>query len=319
MKALTINQYGKADKLEMRELSTPVPAIDDVLVEVRMASINPFDWKIRRGDLSYILPKKFPRVLGVDVSGIVLQVGSAVTKFKIGDQVFGMANPFRNQYGSYAEKTLVQESNLAIMPESLSFENAAAIPVAGLTAYKALFEIGGLKAGEHVLINGAAGGVGSFAVQLAKNSSAKITATCGPNNIDFVRSLGADEVINYNSLDLKLLGQKFAIIFDASAKLDFWKTRHLLTNNGVFIGTTPKPELLLAVALTPLFGGKRAAVVLASAGKNVSRQLSELGELVCNGALRPEICKIVPLNEVAAAHAEAEKEHTRGKILVSLQ
>ena len=318
MKALSISEYGSPEKMELRDLNVPAPAADDVLIEVKMASINPIDWKIRRGDVSLILPRKFPRVLGIDVAGVVSKVGSSVKKFKVGENVFGMADPFRNQHGSYAQFCLVQDTKLAPMPEHFSFEDAASVPVAGLTAYKALFEHGAMRPGHHILVNGASGGVGSFAVQLAKIAGAKVTAVCGPDNIEFVRSLGADEVLNYKETDVKKLQvkEKFAIIFDVSAKLDYFAAKDLLMENGVFVGTNPKADLVMASAMTAPFGGKKAVLVLASTGNKISQELAEIANLIVSKKLQPVISKTVTLGHVPEAHKEAEKEHTRGKVLV---
>jgi NADPH:quinone reductase-like Zn-dependent oxidoreductase len=318
MQALTISDYGSAEQLQLSEVNKPLLRTNDVLLEVKAASINPVDYKIRRGDLSLILPRKFPRTLGMDVAGVVAEIGASVRKFKVGDRVFGITDPFRNQSGSYAEYALVQDTKLALMQESLMFENAASLPVAGHTAYKALFELGAIRPGHHILINGAAGGVGSFAVQLAKIAGARVTATCGANNIDFVRSLGADEVFDYKVSDIRKLEEKFNIFFDASAKLDFFSIKHLLTEKGVYITTAPKADFLLAGVLTAPFGGKKALVVIAGLGSKVSQELAELANLVCSEKLKPVISKIVSLQEVAAAHREAELEHTRGKIIVSV-
>jgi NADPH:quinone reductase-like Zn-dependent oxidoreductase len=317
MKVVSISEYGGADKLEMRELNKPQPAANDVLVEVKYASINPVDWKIRRGDVSFILPRKFPRVLGIDVAGVVAAVGSAVRKFKVGERVFGMADPFRNQYGSYAEYCLVQDTKLAPMPEKLSFEDAASIPVAGLTAYKALFEHRSTHSGDRVLVNGGAGGVGTFAVQLAKTVGAHVTATCGPGNIEFVRSLGADVVLDYNLFDAKKIDDRFSLIFDVSAKFNYFDVKHLLLVKGLFVTTVPKPDFILASALSP-FSSQKAVAVFASMGNNISQQMSEIANLILLGKLKPVISNTVTLGQVAAAQTEGEKEHTRGKVVVRI-
>jgi NADPH:quinone reductase-like Zn-dependent oxidoreductase len=318
MKAVTINEYGGPEVLKISELKRPTPAADDVLVEVKYASINPVDWKTRRGDLSLLIPRKFPRVTGSDVAGTVAEVGSAVKQFKVGDRVFGTTDPFRNPYGSYAEFSLVQATKLAKMPDELSFEDAASIPVAGLTAYKALYELGAMRPGYHVLINGASGGVGSFAVQLAKTGGAKVTATCGAANIDFVRSLGADNVLDYSVAEIPKLEEKFAIIFDASAKLDYFSIQNLLTEKGVYVTTVPKPDTILGVALTAPFNGRKVHIVLASMGAKIPQELSEIANLVVTGKVRPEIAKCVTLEELPEAQREGEKEHTRGKVVVKV-
>ncbi len=168
MQAVVINKYGAADELHVDEIDKPEPSEHEVLVRVKAASINPVDWKIRRGDLRLLLRNKFPRVVGIDFAGTIEAVGKAVNNFAPGDEVFGLANPIRSPYGSYAQFVVAEKDALALKPEGLSFIDAASIPVAGLTAIKALRALMNLSPGQNVLINGASGGVGSFAVQIAK-------------------------------------------------------------------------------------------------------------------------------------------------------
>ena len=318
MKAVTISDYGSPDVLKVCDLKRPVPGSEEVLVEVKYAGINPVDWKMRRGDLSFILPRKFPKVLGIDLAGVVAEVGKSAKQFQVGDRVFGMADPFKNQYGSYAEFSLVQTAKLVRMPDSLSFADAASLPVAGLTAYESLYALGAMRPGHHVLINGASGGVGSFGVQLAKIGGATVTAVCGANNMDFVRSLGADNVLDYKVADISKLTEKFAIIFDASAKLDYFSVKNLLTDRGVFVTTVPKADTILAAALSAPFPGRKVYVVLAGMNEKAAQELAELANLVAAGKLHPEIAKQVSLEELSEAHREGECEHTRGKMLVKI-
>jgi NADPH:quinone reductase-like Zn-dependent oxidoreductase len=318
MKAVTISDYGSPEVLKVCDLKRPIPGPDQVLVEVKVAAVNPVDWKMRRGDLSIILPRKFPKVLGIDLAGVVAEVGKSVKQFQVGDRVFGMADPFKNQYGSYAEFSLVQTAKLVRMPDSLSYADAASLPVAGLTAYESLYALGAMRPGHHVLVNGASGGVGSFAVQLAKIGGATVTAVCGANNMEFVRSLGADNILDYKVSDVSKLSEQFAIIFDASAKLDYFRVKHLLTERGVFVTTVPKPETILAVALSAPFPGRKVHVVMAGMNEKAAQELAELANLVAAGKLRPEIAKQISLEELPDAHREGESEHTRGKVLVKV-
>jgi NADPH:quinone reductase-like Zn-dependent oxidoreductase len=318
MKAVTISDYGSPDVLKVCDLKRPVPGPEQVLVEVKVAAINPVDWKMRRGDLSFILPRKFPKVLGIDLAGVVAEVGKSVKQFQVGDRVFGMADPFKNQYGSYAEFSLVETAKLVRMPDSLGFADAASLPVAGLTAYESLYALGAMRPGHHVLINGASGGVGSFAVQLAKIGGATVTAVCGAGNMDFVQSLGSDCVLDYKVADLSKLTEKFAIIFDASAKLDYSSVKNLLTERGIFVTTVPKPDTILAAALTAPFPGRKVHFVMAGMNEKAAQELAELANLVAAGKLHPEIAKQISLEELPDAHRQGESEHTRGKVLVKV-
>ncbi|CAN5556009.1 NADP-dependent oxidoreductase [soil metagenome] len=319
MKALTIREYGGVDKFQLQELNMPQPAADEVLIEVHCAAINPLDWKIRRGDLRVILSRNFPKTIGSDVAGIVNAVGGAVSKFKVGDRVFGLCDNFHSPSGSYAQFCLAPAKWLTLLPESVSFADAASLPVAALTAYKGLFEHGGVEAGQWAFINGAAGGVGSFAVQLAKERGVLVTAACGPNNIDFVRSLGADEVLNYKEKSISDTNHKYQVFLDASAKSSFFKVKNHLTNKGVYVTTVPSASLFLALPITLPFSGQKAEVVLATSGNETTTELDHLARLVAESKLVPYISKTVSLEEVAEAHREAEGEHTRGKVVVQVQ
>ncbi len=318
MRALIISEYGRSDVFKLQDIDQPKPGSHQVLIELKCASINPVDWKIRAGHLSLIIPKHWPRVLGVDCSGIVSEVGSAVKTFQPGDTVFGMSNPLRSQYGSYAQFSLVEKDSIARKPDGLSFSDAASIPVAGLTAYKALKLQIKLKPGQSVLINGASGGVGSFAVQIAKVLGAKITATCGADNIEFVKSLGADQVIDYQVQDVRSIKERFDGIFDASAKLNFSLAKPMLNRNGVYVTTVPDPQTILGMATCALFGGKKAYIVSAGSGAHVPEELSAIADMIVSGQIHPIIAKTIKLEDVAKAHEDSEQGHARGKTVVEI-
>jgi NADPH:quinone reductase-like Zn-dependent oxidoreductase len=317
MRALTINAYGPHDVLKIQEIEKPQPGSHQILIEVKNSSVNPVDWKIRAGHLSLIIPKTWPRVLGVDVAGIVSAVGSSVKTFQPGDAVFGMSNPLRSQYGAYAEFSIAEKDSVTKKPDLLSFSDAAAIPVAGLTAYKALKLQIKLAPGQSVLINGASGGVGTFAVQIAKVLGAKITATCGAENIDFVKSLGADHVIDYKEQDVRTLSEKYDGIFDASAKLNFASASKLLNKNGVYVTTVPDPFTIVGLA-TSLFGGKKAYIVSAGSGAHVPEELSAIAEMVVTEQVRVIVAKTVSLDDVSTAHKDSETGHARGKTVIRI-
>jgi NADPH:quinone reductase-like Zn-dependent oxidoreductase len=316
MQAVTIDRYGSSEVMHLSEIEKPRPGAREILVEVHCSSINPVDWKIRRGDLKLIIRGKFPRVLGIDLSGVVVQVGQAVKKFKVGDEVFGMTNPLANQFGSYAQFALVEEQKAALKPQHLSFADAASIPVAGLTAYKTFHEHAKLLAGQRVLINGASGGVGSFAVQMAKAIGATVVATCSESNNEFVRAFGADQILDYGQIDITRLEEKFDCIFDASAKLDFSKIKHLLTKNGSYVTTVPNADMVLGFLSTVVLPGKKVYLVNAGIGARISQELTEIGALFGRAKVRPVITHTVSFQELAQAHKQAEAGHNRGKTVI---
>jgi NADPH:quinone reductase-like Zn-dependent oxidoreductase len=316
MQAVTIDQYGSSEVMHLAEIEKPRPGAREVLVEVHCSSLNPVDWKIRRGDLKLIIPRRFPRALGIDVSGVIVEVGRAVTRFKVGDEVFGMANPLANQFGGYAQFALVEELKAALKPQHLSFADAASIPVAGLTAYKTFHEHAKLLAGQRVLINGASGGVGSFAVQMAKAIGALVVATCSESNREFVRAFGADQIMDYGKIDLAQLDQKFDCIFDASAKLHFSKIKHLLTKNGSYVTTVPNADMVLGFLSTVLLPGKKVYLVNAGIGARISQELTEIAALFGAKKIRSVITHTISFQELAQAHMQAEAGHNRGKTVI---
>jgi NADPH:quinone reductase-like Zn-dependent oxidoreductase len=212
MKAITIHEFGGPEVLRLEELEIPIPSDDDLLVKVYASSVNPVDWKIREGLRNSRFPIKLPLTMGLDLSGVVVGTGKAVTEFQVGDSVYGRPDPLRN--GAFAEYIVVKADLVALKPQSLDHINAAALPLAGLTAWQALFEHGDLKAGEKVLTHAASGGVGSLAVQLAKWKGAYVIGTTPEKNTDFVKSLGADEVINYRAENFQDTLSEIDLVFD---------------------------------------------------------------------------------------------------------
>ncbi len=317
MRALTIHEYGSSEVFKTEDIEKPKPGNYQVLVEVKSSSINPVDWKIRAGHLSLIIPKHWPRVLGVDCAGVVAEVGSAVRTFAPGDAVFGMSNPLRTPFGSYAHYCICEKDSLAKMPEGLSFQDAASVPVAALTAYKALKQQIKLQSGQTVLINGASGGVGTFAVQIARSIGAKIVATCGADNMELVKELGADDVIDYREQDVARLTQKFDGIFDASAKLNFRVASKMLNKHGVYVTTVPDAYTILGM-LTSTFCRQKAYIVSAGSGAFVSQELTAIAELVLSGQVKPIIAKTISLEQVPEFQRVSEAGHARGKTVIEM-
>jgi NADPH:quinone reductase-like Zn-dependent oxidoreductase len=318
LQAVVIDEYGAADQLHIAEIEKPQPGEREVLVKVHAASINPVDWKIRRGDLRLLLRKTFPRIVGIDFAGVIDSVGSAVKGFAPGDAVFGLANPIRSHYGSYAQFVIAEKDSIAKKPEGLSFVEAASIPVAGLTALRALRTLMNLQAGQKVLVNGASGGVGTFAIQIAKVMGATVTAVCSDANMQFVRDLGADEVYDYRIQEVTKLDDRFHGVFDVTANLSFSEASKLLKRNGTYVTTVPTAENILAAVVTSVLPGKRARVVLASGGATSTKELSYLADLVVSGKIKTIVSRTISMPEVAEAHRTAEHGHNRGKIVIQI-
>jgi NADPH:quinone reductase-like Zn-dependent oxidoreductase len=316
MKAIVIDGYGGSDRLRLDERPDPVPGSGEVLVEVRAASVNPVDWKIRRGDLRLFLWLNFPYIPGGDVAGEVAAVGPGVTRFRPGDPVVGFVDLRRG--GGYAERAIVRES-AAAKAASLSFAEAASLPIAGCTALQALRDHGGLREGGSVLVNGGAGGVGHFAVQIGKAMGATVAATCGPSNVDFVRSLGADRVIDYSREEFTRRPDRYDVVFDAVGKSSFAACRHLLNPGGAYVTTLPDPGNLFWGAVQSaagLLGRARRAKFLWV--RQEGADLGYLGRLADEGRLRPVIGETFSLGRGREAHALSEQGHTRGKIVLEV-
>lgn len=314
MKAAVIDAYGPPGVLTVREVPRPVPAADQVLVEVRAASVNPIDWKIRRGDLRLLLPLRFPAVLGYDASGRVVETGASVRRFQIGDEVYARVDSKTG--GAYAEFVAVGEDAAALKPKDISHEEAAAIPLAALTALQALRDQGKIRAGSRVLVNGASGGVGVYAVQIAKALGARVTAVCGSANVEWVKGLGAETVIDYKKEAVLAPGETYDIVFDAVASLSYLDVRKALTENGVYTSTLPSLSLAFAAAWTRWLPGRKAHFILMKASGDDLRFLTGLVEA---GKMRSVIDSTFPLEETAAAQARGEDGHARGKIVIRVR
>ena len=313
MKAVVINQYGSTEVLQYQDIEQPQIKPNQLLVKVYAASVNPVDWKIRKGLLKPLTGNKFPMSLGLDVSGEVVAVGDRVTQFKPGDLIYADLGYLPG--GAYAEYAAVSEKAAALKPTNITHEQAAAVPVAGLTALQALRDKGQIKPGYKVLINGCSGGVGSFAVQIAKVLGAEVTAVCSTKNIELVKSLGADRVIDYTQQDFTQDTVQYDIILDAVGKQSFSRCKNSLTANGVYITTLPTPESLLQSFLTTFIPGKKAKFILANAS---GKDLAYLKDWIETGKILLIIDRTYPLSQVAAAHAHSETERAVGKIIVTI-
>ncbi|MEB3216032.1 MAG: NAD(P)-dependent alcohol dehydrogenase [Nostocales cyanobacterium 94392] len=311
MKAMVIREYGSADVLRYEEVEAPKIKPSELLVKVHAAGVNPVDWKIRKGMLQIITGNKFPMILGFDLAGVALEVGSQVSNFRVGDEIYGSLGV---PGGAYAQLAAVPQNVAAAKPKNISFEEAAALPVAALTALQSLRDKANIQSGQSVLINGASGGVGIFAVQIAKALGAEVTGVCSSKNIDFVKSLGADFLIDYTQQDFTQNQRQYDIILDAVGKQTFDNCKKVLKSNGVYVTTLPNLQNIMAIAFTSLFGNQKAKFILAQPN---TADLLYLNELIETGKLRVVIDCTYPLQELAAAHTYSESERAKGKIVIN--
>ncbi|NMF64423.1 NAD(P)-dependent alcohol dehydrogenase [Brasilonema octagenarum] len=312
MKAVVIRRYGSPEVFEYEDVEPPKIKPNQLLVKVHAACVNPVDWKMRKGMLKFITGNKFPMIIGFDLSGEVIEVGSQVTQFKSGDAIYGSISPLG---GAYAEFAAVPENNAALKPTNMTYEEAASVPVAALTALQGLRDLGKIQPNQSVLVNGGSGGVGIFGVQIAKAYGAQVTAVCSTKNIDFVKSLGADRIIDYTQQDFtQELGQ-YDIILDAVAKQSFSGCKQALKPNGIYVTTLPSLESFVQIILTALIPGKKATFILE---RPDTQDLVYLKELIETGKMRSVIDRTYPLQELAAAHTYSETERAVGKIAITV-
>lgn len=313
MKAVRVHEYGGPEVLKYEDAPRPEPDPGDALVRVMAAAVNPVDWKIRQGLRQSVLPYALPMVPGWDVSGIVESVGSNVTGFAPGDEVF--ARPDLKRSGAYAEFISVRATELAKKPRSLDHVHAAAVPLAAMTAWQVLFDAPApyssmnLQRGQAVLIHGAAGGVGTFAVQLAKWRGARVVATASPANADFLRDLGADEVIDYSRRPFEEIGSVDAV-FDTIGGETQARSWKVLKPGGVLASILSRPSDDDAHA----HGARGAHVVL----QPIAAQLTEIAALIDSGTLRPVVTHVLPLHDARKAHELSQTGHVRGKIVLNV-
>jgi len=316
MKAICISRYGGPEVLQYLEVAKPIPRRGEVLVRVMAAAINPRDWLLQAGRYQFKSALgRFPIILGSDFSGIVEARGPGTSRFDVGDQVFGL----QSRMGAFAEWIAVPEAVLAKKPGAISHVDAAAIPCAGLTAYQSLTTIGRLRAGQSVVINGASGGVGSYAVQIGKALGAHVTAVTSRHNVDLCKQLGADEVIDYTTRDFTLSARDQDVILDAVGRSSFVKCKSMLAADGRFISTVPNGAIARATFATGLLslGGllrrRRCHMVLVRAR---SADLDAIAALMVAGHVRSVIAETFPLADAAAALSRSKSWHTAGKLVL---
>ena len=331
MKAFVVERYGKGG---LRAADVPEPTLRerDVLVRVRAAGVNPLDSKIRDGEFKRILPYRPPFVLGHDVAGVVARVGPGVRGFAVGDEVY--ARPAKDRIGTFAELTAVDEDDLALKPASLSMQEAAALPLVGLTAWQALVERAQLSAGQKVLVHAGSGGVGSMAIQLAKHLGATVATTTSAANVDRVKSLGADVVVDYRKDDFATVLSDYDVVLDSLGGETLDRSLRVVKPGGMVIGIAGPPDPAFAAELgAPLFvrvamtllshrirtRAKRRGVTYSFLFMRASGpQLRELTTLVDAGHLRPVVDRVFPFDATRDAMAYLDEGRARGKVVVTL-
>lgn len=306
MQAVRIHDFGGPDTLKLEDLPTPHPAPGELLIRVMAASVNPVDYKIREG--GYLARDSLPLTLGRDVAGTVEAVGSGVEGFGPGDAVYAMLD---RSHGGYAEYAVELAAHCARKPEPLDFVQAAAVPLAGLTAWQGLFDHGRLQAGQRALIHGAAGGVGHFAVQFARARGAQVIATCSGQDIDFVLELGASEAIDYHTQKFEEVVGEVDLVFDLVGGETQDRSWTVLKHGGAIVSTLNEPDQARARA-------KNARGLHYMAHPD-GGQLAEIARLIEDGEVKPTVDRIFPLRDAAEAERELEKAHVRGKVVLQVQ
>lgn len=312
MKAVRIHTYGSREVLSYEEAPKPEIGEDEVLIRVAATSVNPFDWAARNGYVTDYYSYTFPHILGLDVAGVVEAVGTSVRELSVGDAVYARAHPARN--GAYAEYISMPASQVAKIPQSLDLVQAAAVPHAASTAWRALIDTAELQPGQTVLIHGAAGGVGSFSVQLAKHIGARVIGTSSANNLEFLRDLGADEVIDYNATRFEDVVKDVDLVLDLVGDMgDNTQQRswQVIKPGGMLASPAqfPSPESAAAYGVRGVF---------VSAEVVDSQTLKEIGRLIDEGVLRPVVSTVHPIADIQRAHEQSESRHVRGKIVVQI-
>jgi alcohol dehydrogenase len=333
MKAFILDRYGSADHVRAGDMSDPELREDDVLVQIHAAGVNQLDSKIRNGEFKRILPYRLPLILGHDVAGVVVRVGSRVRRFKPGDEVY--ARPADGRIGAFAEFIAIKEEDVAIKPKTLSMEEAASIPLVGLTGWQALVERANLKKGQRVLIHAGSGGVGTFGIQLAKHVGATVATTTSTANVALVRSLGADVVIDYKKEDFSHVLRDYDVVLNSLDKVTLEKSLRVLKPGGQLISISGPPDAAFARSIGAswilrLIMGALSYGIRTKAKRRQAKysflfmrangdQLSEIASLIDKGIIRPVVDRVFPFASTKEAMAYVDAGRAKGKVVVSLR
>ncbi|MHA4410990.1 MULTISPECIES: NADP-dependent oxidoreductase [Bacillus] len=332
MKAMIIDRYGK---VPMRMAEVPTPEINgyEVLAEIHAASINPIDFKIRDGKVKMLLKYEMPLILGNDFSGVIVKVGSQVTRFKVGDAIY--ARPRKNKIGTFAEYIAIHEDDIALKPKNLSFEEAASIPLVGLTSYQALHDVMHLQKGQKILIHAGSGGVGTFAIQLAKIMGATVTTTASEAGSDLVKSLGADQIINYKTEKFEEILKNYDAVFDTIGGTTLEKSFNIIKSGGNIVSVSGMPNarfgkefgsgffktLLFSLASKKLTAleKKHNAQYSFLFMKPSGDQLRTIANYIEAGKIKPVIDRVFPFEDAQKAMEYSESGRAKGKIIVKIK
>lgn len=333
MKAFVVDRYGSKDVMRLSEVPTPELREDDVLVQIHAAGVNPLDSKIRDGELKLILPYRLPLVLGNDFAGVVVRVGPRVRRFKPGDEVY--ARPDADRIGAFAEFISIREDSLANKPKSLTMEEAASIPLVGLTAWQALIERAKLKRGQKVLIHAGSGGVGTFAIQLAKHVGAIVATTTSTANVEWVKRLGADIVIDYSKDDFATILHDYDVVLNSLAGATLEKSLGVLKAGGKLISLSGPPDPAFAQAIGSPWWLKLVMHLLSYRIRKKAKrhhvsysflfmrasgdQLREISSLIDAGVIRPVVDRVLPFESTREAMAYVEGGRAKGKVVVKVR
>ena len=333
MKAYTINRYSREDKLQLVEVPEPVVKENDVLIEVHSASINQLDVKLKNGEFKLLLPYKFPLILGHDVAGIVIKVGSKVNRYKVGDEVFARPADFR--IGTFAEYIAIDEHDVALKPKNVSMEQAASIPLVALTVWQAFVENANLKKGQKVFIQAGSGGVGTIAIQLAKHLGATVATTTSADNFQLVKSLGADIAIDYKTQDFETILKEYDLVLNSQDEKTLEKSLRLVKSGGKVISISGPPDMAFAkeiglswlMKIAIFFLSRKVRSQAKKLGIDYSflfmqangKQLLEIGKLIETDVIRPVVDKVFPFEDINEAMSYVESGRAKGKVIVKVK
>ena len=333
MKAFITDRYGKKETLRAGDMPEPALHDNEVLVEVHAASVNVLDVKIRNGEFKLLLPYRAPFVLGHDVAGVVVRVGPKVRQFKLGDAVYARLDDFR--IGGFAEFVAVQESSLARKPQNISMEEAASIPLVGLTAWQALVEKAKLQKGQSVFVQAGSGGVGTFAIQLGKHLGAKVATTTSTANVAWVKDLGADVVVDYKQADFESVLKDYDVVLNSQDTTTLKKSLNVLKSGGQAISISGPPDLAFAKEIKASWLVQQVMRLLSAGVRKLAEkrhvdysflfmkpsgsQLGQITQLIESGAIRPVVDKVFPFAQTNEALAYVESGRAKGKVVIKMK
>jgi NADPH:quinone reductase-like Zn-dependent oxidoreductase len=308
MKAIRIHEFGGPDVLELEDIEVPQPKADEVLIKVYASSVNPVDGKIMAGEAQAKFPTSFPLTIGWDVSGIIERAGDHVRNFSIGDEVYG--RPFPTQNGAFAEYVVIKADEIVLKPRSIDHIHAAAVPLAGLTAWQGLFKFGKLEKGQKVLIHGASGGVGSFAVQFAKWKGAEVIGTASADNLAFIKQLGADQAIDHENQRFEEEVQDVDLVLDLIGGETQQRSLAVIKPGGILV-TTVAPEIEDEAK-------EKKIRIESFTAQSYPEDLAEIADLIDNGVVNPVVSAVVNLQDARKAEELSGQHHTRGKVVIKV-